>query len=72
MMTATAPRLDRGTSATRETKKLPARQVNAESACARPAGGAPSPKTVSGRSHTATNSRPIRTAAAAAAAASAR
>jgi hypothetical protein len=69
MITATSPRLARGISATMETKKLFTRPVNADPAWALAAGIARSPNTVSGRSDTATNSRPIRTPAAAAAAA---
>ena len=65
---ATTPSPAFGISATRETKKQLDKLMNAEPAWARPAADAPSPKTVSDRSDTATNSRPIRTPAAAAAA----
>jgi hypothetical protein len=47
-----------------ETKKLLTRAMKAEPATARAAGGAPAPRTESGRSETATNNNPIRVPAA--------
>src|ERR1700734_1377187 len=68
MAMATAPSPACGINATRETKKQLDRLMNAEPAWARPAADAPSPKMVCDRSDTATNRRPIRIPAEAAAA----
>jgi len=67
-LTATTPSPVCGISATSETQKQSDRLMNAEPAWTLPAADAPSPKTVSDRSDTVTNSKPIRTPAAAAAA----